>query len=429
MKRLQSLSTGDFLKIFFAILSLTFLLASLCMPDRIDMLKGLIQIISCPCKAPTNYFAIGGYAATFLNMGLVALVFLGLIMVYKEVPSNVTCFGMLLTIGFSSWGINVVNMWPSVLGVMIYGMVRKNKSVSLINMMLFSTGIAPMMSDLMLRYPNNEVVGFNVRGIVIALLAGLVIAVILQPGLVNSPKVHKGFDLYSAALPIGMTAFLLNACLYRTMGISVPAGYDASLLTVSSTMIVNIFCIVLFGGCVVLSLCMGASCKEYVDVLGNKNTDESHALFLLRFGIYGLFILGYYNLIGATFNGVTFGVIFCMVCGFSLNAHPGNVWPIMLGYVVASYGLGSVSSVLGGNFSYVISAQAIVIGVCFASGLCPIVNKYGWLAGCVGAMLHYMIVTTVPDVHGAFCLYNGGFTAALICILYIPVLENMCEKK
>lgn len=429
MKQLCNISSGEFLKLFFTFLTITFMIASVLMPDREYILQGLMQIITHPCKAPTNYFAIGGYAATFLNMGLVSLCFLVLLLLYKEVPSYTTCFGVVLTIGFSSWGINVVNMWPSVIGVMIYGLIRKNKSVSLINMMLFSTGIAPLMSELLLRYPNNEVVGFNVVGIILAVLVGLVIAIFLQPGLVNSPKVHKGFDLYSAALPIGMTAFLLNACFYRTMGISVPGGYDASYLAVSSTMIVNSFCVVVFGGSIVLALLMGVSCKDYLQVLQNKSTSDDNALFLFRFGMYGLFILGYYNLIGATFNSITFGIIFCMVCGFCIGAHPGNVWPIMLGYVLASYLFGLISNGIGSAFTLVINAQAIVIGVCFASGLCPISSKYGWLYGCIAAMLHYIIVTTLPDLHGGFCLYNGGFTAALICILYIPVLENIFEKK
>ena len=79
--------------------------------------------------------------------------------------------------------------------------------------MLFSTGIAPLITDLMIRYPHEEVIGFNLPGILLALFIGAIIGFFLPAGLAHSPKVHKGFDLYSAALPIGMTAFLLNATL------------------------------------------------------------------------------------------------------------------------------------------------------------------------------------------------------------------------
>ena len=44
-------------------------------------------------------------------------------------------------------------------------------------------------------------------------------------------------------------------------------------------------------------------------------------------------------------------------------------------------------------------------------------------------MIHYTFVTCVPLLHGAFCLYNGGFTAGFTCFLFIPVLEHFCKTK
>ena len=113
-------------------------------------------------------------------------------------------------------------MWFSILGVVVYGLVKKEKLGDLVNAMLFSTGIAPLITDLLIRYPHAEVVGFNWLGLGLALVVGLVIGFFLPAGLAHSPKVHKGFDLYSAALPIGMTAFFLNATLFKTMGVALP---------------------------------------------------------------------------------------------------------------------------------------------------------------------------------------------------------------
>ena len=73
MKKLKNLEEGSFLKLFFAFFSAAFLIAAVCMPDRNTMFSGLWQILSQPAKISTNYFAVGGYAATFLNMGLVGL--------------------------------------------------------------------------------------------------------------------------------------------------------------------------------------------------------------------------------------------------------------------------------------------------------------------------------------------------------------------
>jgi hypothetical protein len=35
----------------------------------------------------------------------------------------------------------------------------------------------------------------------------------------------------------------------------------------------------------------------------------------------------------------------------------------------------------------------------------------------------------VPNLHGGFCLYNGGFTACLICLILVPELEKFFHTK
>ena len=435
MKKLNNLSEGSFLKLLFGFLSACFLIAAVCMSDRAQMFTGLWEILSNPSKLSANYFSVGGFAATFLNMGLVGLTCLLLFVVFKGTPNNVSTLGVILTIGFCSWGINILNMWFSIFGVVMYGLVKKEKMGTLVNAMLFSTGIAPLITDLLLRYPNVEAIGFNVPGFFLALGVGFVIGFFLPAGLAHAPKVHKGFDLYSAALPIGMTAFLLNATLFKTLGLDVNQLSASGSMSVASATIVNVFCCVVFGICVVVAFLMGCKPKDYWKLLSdpelvtNFSSTYGNATFLMNVGVYGLFILAYYNLIGASFNGVTFGIIFCMLACCNSGSHPGNVWPIMLGYVVASTVCGWIAPLVGGNFTLSINAQAICVGLCYANGLSPIADKYGWRYGFIAAVLHYLLVTSVPALHGGFCLYNGGFTAALICLILVPELEKFFRTK
>ena len=435
MNKIKKLSEGQFLKLFFGFISAAFVIAAVCMPDRGSMFTGLWQILSQPAKISTNDFAVSGYAATFLNMGLVGLCFLLLFIVCKGTPNNVSTLAFLLTVGFSSWGITVLNIWPTVLGVVVYSLVKKEKLGANVNAMMFSTGIAPLISDLLLRYPNAEAVGFNLAGLGVTLLVGFAIGFFLPAGLGHAPKFHKGFDLYSAAVPVCFFAFFLNAALYKTMGIDLPAAPAADTLKIASQLTVNVFCCVVFGVCVVFALALGCKPKDYLallkaeDHVGSVSGSMGNAVFLMNVGIYGLFILTYYNLIGATFNGVTFGIIFCMLCTCNSGSHPGNVWPIMLGYVVASTVFGWLSQLAGGTFAMTVNAQAIAVGLCFANGLSPITSKYGWFYGFVAAVMHYLLVTSVPNLHGGYCLYNGGFTAAVICVILVPELERFCKTK
>ena len=435
MKKCNALSESDFLKLFFAFLTAAFLIAAVCMPDRGQMLTGLWQILSNPCKISTSFFAVGGYAATFLNMGLVALVCLALFVGLKATANNVSTLAFILTLGFSSWGITVLNLIPTMLGVALYCAVRHEKLSANVNAMLFSTGIAPLITELMVRYPNAEAVGFTPAGIALGLGVGLLIGFFLPAGLPNAPKVHHGFDLYSAAVPVGMTAFFQQAVLYKTMGVALPAAPAAETLQIASPVIANVFCCVVFGLCILWALLLGCRPKDYWKLLTAPDQVSSvsaacgKAVFLMNVGVYGLFILAYYNLIGATFNAVTFGIIFCMLACCNSGSHPGTVWPLMVGYAIASFLFGWLSGLAGGSFGGALNAQAIAVGLCFCNGLSPISAKYGWKYGILAAALHYVLVTSVPNLHGGYCLYNGGFTAAFICLLLIPILQRFTKTK
>ena len=75
------------------------------------------------------------------------------------------------------------------------------------------------------------------------------------------------------------------------------------------------------------------------------------------------------------------------------------------------------------------NSQALVVGICYATGLSPISSQYGWYYGIIVSFMHFCMVTTVPELHGGMCLYNGGFTAAMVCLLVIPMLEHHFKTK
>ena len=438
MKKIRNLSQEAFLKLFFLFVSLCFVIAAPIMPDRATMFSGLWKIMSGTCKISTNYFALGGFSATFLNMGLVGLICTALCFLPGAKPNNVATLGVLLTIGFGSWGINPLNIIPTVLGVCLYALVKKEKLGAMSNAMMYSTGIAPLISDLLFRYPGTEYVGFNGVGLGLALFIGLVIGFFLPAGLAHAPNIHKGYDHYSAAVPIGFTAFFLRAVLYTVMGVELPAApaYDAPVQSFLNT---NIFCFAVFGLCIVFALLMGCKPKDYWNLMKDSGhgvcftAKYGNAPFLMNVGVFGLMIVAYYNLAMAIsgaqiWTGMTFGIVFCMLATCNSGSHPGNVWPIMAGYLLTSLLFGALYQGEG-RFALTVGNQSILIGLCYANGMSPIAGKYGFPYGILAGGLHYLLVTAVPSMHGGFCLYNGGFTAALICLLFVPQLEKFCKTK
>ena len=459
MKKIKNLSESSFLKLFFLFVSLCFIVAGFLMPDvKRAFDSGLYNVMLLPCKVSSNYFGMGGYAATFLNMGLVGLFCWGLCQLPGGKATNVTTLGFLLTVGFGACGINPLNMIPTILGVLLYALVKKEKAGSLVNAMMFSTGIAPLISELLFRYPTTSTYTgllypderLNFLGIGLALFVGLIIGFFLPAGLGHAPNIHKGYNHYSAAVPIGFTAFFLRVVLYKVMlGMGIGEVSKIQAYTLSEAeffMGCNIFCIALFSLCILFALLMGYTPKDYMKVLKEPGKGVSisekygNGAFLMNLGVYGLMIVGFFNLAGfldggvekmsSIWTGMTFGIVFCMVCTANSGSHPGNVWPIMLGYVAFSYLFGWISGLMGvEKYALTIGSQGVLIGLCYANGLSPIAGKYGWVWGALAAGLHYLLVTAVPDMHGGFCLYNGGFTAALICLLFVPQLEKFLKTK
>ena len=435
MKKIKNLPENNFLILFFLLFSLAFLVASLVAPDRAFLFEGMEQILTQPCKIPTNYFAVGGYSATFFNMGLVTLACLGLYLIFRAELNNVATLAIMLTVGFASWGIDILNIWPTVFGTMLYCVVKKRPMKNYVSAMLFTTGIAPLISDLLTRYPYETTMGFTPQGAVLAIVVGLVSGFFIPAGLTHAPNVHKGYNLYNAALPVGMGAFILQAILFTTLGVKLPGAPAAETLKVASRSGANLFCCVLFGLAIAAALAMGCTPKAYWGFISNKKRNMSitagfgNDMFLMNFGVFGLFILSYYNLVGATFNGATFGVMFCMLCTCNSGSHPLNAWPMLLGYMVASPIMSHFSGVAGGNFAYAINAQAILIGACYSNGMTPIADKYGPLVGFFAGILHFLLVTSVPALHGGYCLYNGGLTAAFICLLLMPTVEDLLPTR
>ena len=111
------------------------------------------------------------------------------------------------------------------------------------------------------------------------------------------------------------------------------------------------------------------------------------------------------------------------------GSHPLNAIPIIMGYALASQCFQALTPFSGGEFTQFLHSPSIIVGICYANGLSPIAHEYGWRYGILVAAMHVCMVTTTPQLHGGMCLYNGGFTAALVCLLILPGLERHFRTK
>ncbi len=420
IEMLRKKSASDILKIVLSAFSLAFLIGALCSPDLSEMFSGLGRIVSKPSLLTKDYFfnEIGSVSGCFLNVALVGLVCNLMTWLPGATASGGTVAAYMLTVGFSFFGINILNIWPFILGTFLYSLVKRQPFAKNVNMAMFCTALAPLVSEVLFRYPlgPEEAHGVTLLGVVLALVIGIVVGFSMPALCAHAQNFHKGFDLYNAGPAAGFLCLMIFAIMYKAIGNEAPA--IAATLGEGSKAVCNVLAIVCFVLCIALGILLGGG-KGYGKLLLDSGHKADFAAkygigaTVINFGVYGLFILAYYNLIGATFTGPTFGVVWCMLAFCAAGATPLNVLPILIGYWVGS--------LFGAN---AINAQAIVVGACFASGLAPVSGVYGPIAGIVAGVLHYCLVTSVPAIHGGFNLYNGGFTSGLVAFVLVPVLES-----
>ena len=307
------------------------LITGIVLPEEGSAFAGLQQILLSPAQLTKDYFLLGNIPGTFLNMGLVGTVCAGLTFLPGTTVKGSTIAAWFLTVGFSSWGINIVNIWPFFLGVFLQAAARRRPFAEFVDLAMFATALCPLASELLLRYPNpEEVTGVTATGVVLMVAVCGLIGFLTPALAAHSPNVHKGYDLYSAAFPGVLLGLFAVAVLYKTLGNDVPA--IAASLGDSRPEVVWTFCVIFF------LLCIAAGCKS--NVRAGKGAfhgyrellrDSGHkadftakygmGTTMINLGIYGLFILAYYILVNLLqgspltgFNGVTMGIVFCMVC-------------------------------------------------------------------------------------------------------------------
>lgn len=398
--------------------SLSLLVAALLAGPVAESFRGFLTILQLPSQLTLDYFKVGTVGGTFLNAGLVGLACVLVFRLSKADLSGTSLMAFFLTIGFSFFGMNFLNIWPCMLGVWLFTRITQTPFASQVNVAVFATSLSPFVSEAIFRNPFFEgfLVGRILMGLLLGIVAGFLMAILCQ----HSPNLHRGYTLYNAAAVAGFIGIMLFSIMFRATGHEIPDNTD---IGEGHDMVVYTYAIATSIAAIAAGFFMnGNSFKGYSTVLratGRRCDFPSLVgvpITLVNIGVFGLFSTGYYALAGASMTGPTAGSIVCLLAIAPCGAHVRNMLPIMLGYALAS------------TFcAFTLSTQAIVVGLCFAGALVPISGCFGSLYGVLAGMLHACMVTTVVTFHGGLCLYNGGFTCGLVAILLAPTLEYFYE--
>lgn len=403
------------LKLLCIALAASLLVAGFIFDSPSNILKGLIEYIKCPDILLTDYFVIGSIGAALVNAGLVMIVSIVLTFIIKTPYNGSTVSAMFLMAGFSLFGKNPINILPFFLGVWIYSKVKKQPMARYTNVALFSTALAPVVSNMLIHYSNNLFFG-----IIIATASGAAIAYITIPLSERGFATHMGYSHFNVGFACGLLALVI-ASISQGMGHPIGTvmiwnkGIPPSILWY---LILLISFMIAAGGYL-----SGFHPPSYFRIMrhsGRAPTDfvitDGIGVTMINMGIMGFLSLLYVLLIGGDLNGPVVGAILT-VMGFGASGeHPKNTAPIVLGVWLASMVMTPSNTDPG-----------MLLAALFGMSLAPIAGQFGPIYGIIAGFIHAAVVLVVGAPCGGFNLYNNGFSAGLVALVMLSLIQGVSK--
>lgn len=383
---------------------------------------GLVRIISSPSTLLSDYLAIGGPGAAFVNCGGMMLLCLAIARTSRAEMNGSTLAAVLMVGGFSLFGKNPFNALPILLGVFLHARYRGENFSRHTPTAFFGLAAGPMVSYLAFG------LGWPLAcALPIAFLTGLAIGFILPMLAAHFANFHRGYTLYNMGFTCGIIGLALMSLL-RAFGLGNEAAVLFPLEGLETPLLIWVLSIIALMGLAgwLLSSDLKGALKALMQEPGRPATD-----FVTRYGIgpvlvnmalSGLIATGYVFLSGGRLTGPTMGAILSVMSFGGFGKHPRNIWPILAGaQIMARLGIWQASS------------DTIVIAALFGTNLAPIPGSFGWPAGILAGFLHLSTSANLSYLHGYTNLYNngfsGGFVAALLGTLIIALRRRGSSRK
>ena len=448
-------SNSYYIKLICLFFSLAFLIATPCGAMYIDcwddFSRGLFNILTLPAPLVTDYYQMGNLPSAFFNAAVCGLSCTALMIILKADCQPSFLAGYFLVVAHCFYGLNFLNMWPPVCGILLFCRVMKLSFRDNLDMAMFSTAFGPFITELLFRYHVNQnyiidktqisFLGFFYV-IVFSIFLGFAIPAMLPGAL----RLHKGYNLFNGGLAFGLLGLFLFAYMYKTFNVEPPSPFAQDNLTYTAhgksyQLFVVTFFIIIFVSMLLIGWYLnGKSFKGYGELMKSSghraNFFEEYGApkVFINLGFYGLMMLTYYVLVinfteGAGFTGPTTGIILAAITFVSQGQHPRNVWPVLSGFLILFLGVSASKLLLGFDIHWTLSTQAYINGAAFATGLCPITGHYGKRYGMLAGIMCAVMCTSTSAIHGGFVLYNGGLTSGITALIMVPLLEYYWRGK
>ncbi|HHD2754148.1 TPA: DUF1576 domain-containing protein [Clostridium perfringens] len=397
------------------ILYISFIILAFFLQSPKELATGLYNIVLNSDILITDYISIGGSGATLINSALLGIIFIFLFYINDTKSTGRSIMSLWFLTGFGMFGKNIVNIWPIILGTLIYSKVKKKPFKDYLVVASLGTALAPTVSQFSF-FPGVH----PISGVIMGALVGMIIGFILPPIAQNASKIHSGFSLYNVGFAGGIIAIAVMS-LMRAL------GHDFETNSIWHKGNNNLYMIFLFTISAYFIICSFILNKSKKRVLEDQiGINKEHGIFPSDFfSVYGsscyfnmgvlcIFSTLFVLLINGDLNGPTIGAIFSMAGFGCYGKNLANSIPLIIGASLAS--IISISD---------INSPVTVVCILFSTGLAPISGYYGWPYGIIAGFLHIFMVFNIGQLHGGLNLYNNGLAGGFVAALIVPVIESL----
>lgn len=376
-----------------------------------NLIEGLVNIAKSPTILVTDFMALGGISSAFLNASLIGFFNIFLLKKFKMRINGLLIAAFMTMLGFSFFGKNLINIIPLYIGGYLYAKNQRIHMRDVIVVIMFSTGLSPIISELMFTdimiWPISIFVGGGV---------GILIGYVIAPLSSHMLKFHDGYNLYNIGFTAGIIGTVFTSII-RTLDKEIKS---VSILYLEDDLKIKVFLIVIFILLIGIGLYINKNgLKEYKKIfkyVGRTVTDFTYLMgygtTFLNMGIMGLSSVLLVIVLKGTINGPVMAAIFTIVGFSAFGKHPKNSFPVVSGVLIGALLLGLD-----------VSSTGIIISILFSTTIAPIAGAYGPIIGFLAGLLHLALVTNIGVIHGGINLYNNGFSGGLVAGVLIPIID------
>ncbi len=398
--------------LFFVLLYLAFTVFAFCVDAPGEIWAGFVKIVTSRSLLTTDYIALGGMGAAFLNAALTGFMAMALLLRAGTKPNGAMFMALFITTGFAFFGKNVLNVIPLTLGVYLYARFQKEPFSNYILNALLASTLSPVVSELCFM----GIFQWQVE-LIIGMAAGVGVGFLLPPIISVTPRVHGGYSLYNAGFAGGVLAIFIVAITKATGN----EFQGPALLSAGNNKVLApfLYAIMLALMCIPLAIK-----KERTMLLGNMKSIFRHSGRLVSdyYTLYGnsaFFNMGLCGALGVTvtllvggqLNGAIIPGIFALTGFGAFGKHWRNCLPVMCGAFLGAL-LNTPPPTEPSN----------IVPILFCTGLAPIAGQFGVVWGVVAGFLHMAIVHHIGSVTGGINLYNNGFSAGFVALVLVPII-------